>query len=137
MLLTVTTTFPVVAPVGTVAAMLVEVQLDVLAVVPLNVTIPEERTGFVKSVRFSLPLYLSLNDGEGCPEKYRSKITSSGIEVELLIICPKLCSSISRHRRLTFVARRREYDPMVSSVNSVEVVSERPTQQQGSPVDCY
>jgi hypothetical protein len=39
---TVTTTFPVVAPVGTVATMLVEVQLVVDAAVPLNLTVPVE-----------------------------------------------------------------------------------------------
>jgi hypothetical protein len=39
---TVTTTFPVVAPVGTDVAMLVEVQLVVAAGVPLNVTVPED-----------------------------------------------------------------------------------------------
>ena len=38
---TVTTTFPVVAPVGTVATMLVELQLVGVAVVPLNFTVPE------------------------------------------------------------------------------------------------
>src|SRR5205823_13565823 len=37
--LTCTTTFPVVAPEGTVTAMLVAVQLEALAVVPLNVTV--------------------------------------------------------------------------------------------------
>ena len=42
---TVTTTFPVVAPAGTDVAMLVEVQLVVVAGVPLNVTVPEERRG--------------------------------------------------------------------------------------------
>ena len=36
---TLTTTFPVVAPLGTVAAMLVAFQLVTLAVVPLNVTV--------------------------------------------------------------------------------------------------
>ena len=36
---TVTTTFPVVAPVGTLATMLVALQLVGLAVVPLNVTV--------------------------------------------------------------------------------------------------
>jgi hypothetical protein len=39
---TVTTTFPVVAPAGTDVAMLVEVQLVVVAGVPLNVTVPED-----------------------------------------------------------------------------------------------
>ena len=39
---TVTTTFPVVAPVGTDVTMLVEVQLVVVAGVPLNVTVPED-----------------------------------------------------------------------------------------------
>jgi hypothetical protein len=39
---TVTTTLPVVAPVGTDVAMLVEVQVDVAAAVPLNVTVPED-----------------------------------------------------------------------------------------------
>ena len=39
---TVTTTFPVVAPVGTDVAMLVEVQLVVVVGVPLNVTVPED-----------------------------------------------------------------------------------------------
>jgi hypothetical protein len=39
---TVTTTFPVVAPVGTDVAMLDEVQLVVVAGVPLNVTVPED-----------------------------------------------------------------------------------------------
>ena len=39
---TVTTTFPVVAPLGTVTAMLVEVQLVEVAAVPLNVTVPED-----------------------------------------------------------------------------------------------
>ena len=39
---TVTTTFPVVAPLGTVVAMLVEVQLVVDAVVPLKVTVPDD-----------------------------------------------------------------------------------------------
>jgi hypothetical protein len=37
---TVTTTFPLVAPVGTEVAMVVEFQLVVAAVVPLNVTVP-------------------------------------------------------------------------------------------------
>src|SRR5262250_2096046 len=37
---TVTTTFPVVAPVGTDVAMLVAPQLVVVATVPLNVTVP-------------------------------------------------------------------------------------------------
>ena len=36
---TVTTTFPVVAPVGTVATMLVALQLVALAAVPLNFTV--------------------------------------------------------------------------------------------------
>jgi hypothetical protein len=40
--LSVTTTFPVVAPVGTDVAMLDEVQLVVVAGVPLNVTVPED-----------------------------------------------------------------------------------------------
>ena len=39
---TFTTTFPVVAPAGTDVAMLVEVQLVVVAAVPLNVTVPED-----------------------------------------------------------------------------------------------
>ena len=39
---TVTTTFPVVAPVGTDVTMLVEVQLVVVAGAPLNVTAPED-----------------------------------------------------------------------------------------------
>ena len=39
---TVTTIFPVVAPAGTDVAMLVEVQLVVVAGVPLNVTVPED-----------------------------------------------------------------------------------------------
>jgi hypothetical protein len=39
---TVTTTFPVVAPDGTDVAMLVAVQFVVVAVVPLNVTVPED-----------------------------------------------------------------------------------------------
>jgi hypothetical protein len=39
---TFTTTFPVVAPAGTDVAMLVEVQLVVVAGVPLNVTVPED-----------------------------------------------------------------------------------------------
>jgi len=38
---TVTTTFPVVAPLGTAATMLVEVQLVAVAVVPLNLTVLE------------------------------------------------------------------------------------------------
>jgi hypothetical protein len=37
---TVTTTFPVVAPAGTGVAMLVWLQVVVVAVVPLNVTVP-------------------------------------------------------------------------------------------------
>jgi hypothetical protein len=37
--LTVTTTLPVVAPVGTVAVMLVELKLVMVAVVPLNLTV--------------------------------------------------------------------------------------------------
>jgi hypothetical protein len=36
-----TTTFPFVAPVGTVAAMLVALQVVTVAVVPLNLTVPE------------------------------------------------------------------------------------------------
>jgi hypothetical protein len=36
-----TTTFPVVAPLGTVVAMLVALQLVTVAVVPLNFTVPE------------------------------------------------------------------------------------------------
>jgi hypothetical protein len=40
--LTVTPTFPVVAPLGTVAVMLVELQAVVVAVVPLKVTLPLE-----------------------------------------------------------------------------------------------
>ena len=39
---TVTTTFPVVAPDGTVVTIVVEFQLLVVAVVPLNVTVPED-----------------------------------------------------------------------------------------------
>jgi hypothetical protein len=39
---TVTTTFPVVAPAGTDVTMLVEVQVVVVAAVPLNVTVPED-----------------------------------------------------------------------------------------------
>ena len=39
---TITTTFPVVAPVGTDVAMLVAVQVVVVAGVPLNVTVPED-----------------------------------------------------------------------------------------------
>jgi len=39
---TVTTTFPVMAPVGTDVAMLDEVQLVVVASVPLNITVPED-----------------------------------------------------------------------------------------------
>jgi hypothetical protein len=39
---TVTTTFPVVAPAGTDVTMLVALQLVVVAVVPLNVTVPED-----------------------------------------------------------------------------------------------
>ncbi|MGB6875132.1 MAG: hypothetical protein WBD87_03780 [Candidatus Acidiferrales bacterium] len=38
---TVTTTFPVVAPLGTVATMLVELQLVAVAVLPLNLTVLE------------------------------------------------------------------------------------------------
>ena len=39
---TVTTTVPVVAPVGTVVTMVVEFQLVVVVVVPLNFTVPED-----------------------------------------------------------------------------------------------
>ena len=39
---TVTTTFPVVAPDGTTVTIIVEFQLLVVAVVPLNVTVPED-----------------------------------------------------------------------------------------------
>jgi hypothetical protein len=51
---TVTTTFPVLAPVGTEVTMVVEFQLVVVAVVPLNLTVPEDPK-FVPVIVTALP----------------------------------------------------------------------------------
>jgi hypothetical protein len=56
---TVTTTFPVVAPVGTEVTIVVEFQLVVVAVVPLNFTVPEDPK-FVPVIVTALPTALDV-----------------------------------------------------------------------------
>jgi len=82
---TVTTTFPVVAPVGTWVTMVVEFQLVVVAVVPLNFTVPEDPR-FVPVIVTAVPTAPDVGDrlvmlGVGDPAT--NKIVSE-IDWELL-----------------------------------------------------
>src|SRR5581483_1739302 len=99
--LTVTTTLPDVAPVGTVVAMDVSVQLATAAGVPLNVTVPAVAPKFVPAIVTGVPTAPAFGD-----KLPMFGAVPGGVEWELPELTPAQPHMKSKRRTVTNITRK-------------------------------